>query len=287
MGVVVSAIATGLIHNIESDYIKVEEVDKDESRVIDIDETKNSRGDSRNRILTPGFPVVSIDIPPVHGNEGKLTKDNINKSQTEETVITTPVKAKDQINSLKQEKEVIEEDKMPMKQEKEEKDSSEQNLGFFKDFFSFLVSSSMPEDDNADSLKNETPPKNSVTFEESTTDFDKEEIAEEENEGRLPVINLLPTLTSELEFSQRRSDPAWFRRSYTSQAALQKIYLTHPKYTPRRRRPLSRSTSVIGTPLHRHRLCEDGCTTWGPQIRSGRKGTMSLASSPRRIKKTK
>ena len=286
MGVVVSAIATGLIHNIESDYIQVKEADKDESRVAKIEETKRPRSDSKDRILTPGFPVVSIDIPPVHGNEGKLTKDNKNKLQTEETVITTPVKAKDQRNPLKQENEVTEEDKMPMKQDNEEKDTSEQNLGFFKDFFSFLVSSSLPEDDNADTLENETAPKNSVTFEESKTASDKEELEEEENESRLPIINLLPTLTSELESSQRRSDPAWFRRSYTSQAALQKIYLTHPKYTPRRRRPLSRSTSVIGTPLHRHRLCEDGCTTWGPQIRSRRKGTMSLASSPRRIKKT-
>ena len=138
-------------------------------------------------------------------------------------------------------------------------------------------------------------------------------------------------------------------------ATVQKVYLTHPKYTCGKRpqtslrtikRPASRSVSLMNTPLHisrvksggdsfrstphhtgsgrdslrstplhtrhgkdtlrsnplhtricRHRLCEDGCSQWRSdwdrQARQSsaadgkhmRKGSVSLANSPRRRKK--
>ena len=51
----------------------------------------------------------------------------------------------------------------------------------------------------------------------------------------LPIINLLPRLTQDLETRQRRPDPAWFKRNYTTNDTLKKIYQSNTKSTPIKR----------------------------------------------------
>lgn len=69
-------------------------------------------------------------------------------------------------------------------------------------------------------------------------------------QSAMPIVNLLPQyeslcddkltlslprLTEEMTQEQRRPTSAWFRKSFTNLSTVQRIYLTHPKYTASRR----------------------------------------------------
>ena len=51
----------------------------------------------------------------------------------------------------------------------------------------------------------------------------------------LPIINLLPRLTQDLETIQRRPNPAWFKKNYTNNKTIEKIYQSKQKDTPMKR----------------------------------------------------
>ena len=96
MGIVVSAIATGLVQNVERDFVKQpvenenQSIDKpvDEETIICKPETEE-----KESVVTPGFPTIKLDIEPLH-NDGHLNKQNKSKSKHKKVVKDPPPKTK-------------------------------------------------------------------------------------------------------------------------------------------------------------------------------------------------
>lgn len=327
MGVVVSAIATGLLHNIERDFgeqkVGAENLSIDKNAVEETIISKTPREleeglltpENEVIVVTPVFPTIKLDIEPLH-NDRHLNKQNRNNPQINIDIIPLEkeVIADREIEATDEKTFTPTHIKEANNNEKQEEDTSP--LSFFHDFFSSLGITNIEEEDVQPKELIQTQ-KGSVTFVEDLPEFSKSSIFLDESEDfSLPIINLLPRLTEDLDVDQRRPNCAWFRKNYTNVSTIQKIYLTHPQYTPSRRpqtclltktRPTSRSVSLMNTPLHarRKRVEEEGTISWKSfhdqekLCTSGvyrkhmlgavhRKcGISSLVSSPKRAQKTK
>jgi hypothetical protein len=265
MGVVISAIATGFAQNIEKDFMNQKVVDEYQSKgkpVEDEEIIEESKAGGKESVATPGFPTIQLDIPPLH-NEGYLNTHNKNKSEKSEDSIKDPKietvdlgvskheESDDALTTLKEESKASNED-----------EGNDESLSFLQDFFSSLRITS-PDQDKVDIKEvdeKQESPKHTVTFADDLVDNTEDGgMINDYEDSTFPIINLLPRLTSDLAAEQRRPNPAWFRKSYTNTATVQKVYLTHPKYTPAKRprtrlmtikRPESRSVSLMNTPLH-------------------------------------
>ena len=217
MGVVVSAIATGLVHNIQADFQTVQTAGY--PAVVAVVAAPDSPAPISTAIPTTGFPAVSLtphlnipvnraappdtDSPSIETKHCVITvKENINVTDIDNTATW-----------VKQEQEAT----IGNNSENGKEDEEEQNTNnILVDFFSSLGLKT-PVPDKVLSLDNvaETAP----------------------TSPRLPVVSLLPTLTEDLSLGLvgRRSDPGWFRAGYTSTDTVQRVYGTHPLY-PRPRR---------------------------------------------------
>ena len=293
MGVVVSAIAAGLVHNIDKDFTIEEQTENEYHEIekpIEVDKTiDGTKVEEKEKFLTPGFPSVTVSVSS-QTNEEYLNAVEESKVDPIEDILKAAVEKREVFASTDTK---IQDDIIPiLKSERNCIDDEEENdkkLSFFRDFFSTLRIS-YPETEN--DIKSNTDdrlllsPKHTVTFDDEVTEkTDDVRISNEDLHDNLkfPIINLLPKLTSELEAEQRKCDPAWFRKSYTNLATVQRVYLTHPRYTPVRRpasqrslrRPVSRACSLLSTPTH---YCKLG------SARYQRQGTRSRTTSPVRRK---
>ena len=231
MGVVVSAIATGLVQNLERDFVK--------QPVVIENQSIDKHGDEEKYICkTIKENDESLVAPEPLNTDGNLNKQNKNNSKQKKVVKDSPSKIKS-IAAIETEKTdddipTFTDDNQGKIQEIQEENSP---LNFFHDFFSYLgiISPVQEQEDPEDKTTHVTPSslKNSVTFAEGF--LESQRMFDDYEDSSMPIINLLPRLTEDLEAGQRRPNPAWFRKSYTNISTVQKIYLTHPKYTPSRR----------------------------------------------------
>ena len=235
MGVVVSAIATGLVQNLERDFVKQPVVTENQSIDKHVDEEKYI-------CKTIKENYENLVAPEPLNTDGNLNKQNKNNSKQKKVVKDSPSKIKS-IAALETEKTdddipTFTDDNQGKIQEIQEENSP---LNFFHDFFSSLgiISPVQEQEDPEDKTTHETPLsslKNTVTFAEGFLESPKDtRMFDDYEDSLMPIINLLPRLTEDLEAGQRRPNPAWFRKSYTNISTVQKIYLTHPKCTPSRR----------------------------------------------------
>ena len=88
MGIVVSAVASGLVQNIQKDFIKEEEEKKfvrwkEEQMLVEVKDEEEEEDDRRVEI--PGFPPVMLDIPSLHREGGKQQGRVSRSSQQSQT----------------------------------------------------------------------------------------------------------------------------------------------------------------------------------------------------------
>ena len=84
MGIVVSAVASGLVQNIQKDFVIEEEKKSVHWREEeDLVEVKEEEGEER-RVEIPGFPPITLDIPALHKEGGKQGRLSQQSTQTDE-----------------------------------------------------------------------------------------------------------------------------------------------------------------------------------------------------------
>ena len=318
MGIVVSAVATGLVHNIacsKETKSKEDKVIMVEAGVETDQEGVRVQGqDSPQRIRTPGYPQILItsgrdsvskvnkdlregEVPPPPSASRLYPPLSGQTPPPAQIVRTAPViKHKQTLNNSSVENNEIKSDHEIKAQNDVNKDNEEVN------------------EESEAILENET--KLLVSVNSKDKFLPAEKLSESELLGQLstlsslspmsltslPIVSLLPTLTEEITLTLERSGmtgphPGWFRRNYTSIDTVQKIYGTHPRYL-RDSGPLRRPQTRVGGSVRHvsasrhvrcntsmsHGLCQDGCYS-SPGIRgnvTARRGTVSLASSPAR-----
>ena len=206
MGVVVSAVASGLVQNVKADLIK----EKEEKEVKDADRKQQDRiVESPGRIQTPGYPSIILqqETTPTPTTTTTLPPT------LPPPIIITPVTA-----------DVLEPSDDQVREEVEEVEGVTcQSPSFLDNILSSLRMSSQSVEEPNHEPEPEPEPEPESEF------FPVE---------RLPVVSLLPTLTEEISISLAQSQSSkagWFRRNYTSIDTVQKIYGTHPRYGQRRR----------------------------------------------------
>jgi hypothetical protein len=226
-----------------------------------------------------------------HKNKSKQREDIIKDPAVETTVIgvSKHEESDDELTILKYES-------------KENNDDwgNDEKLSFFQEFLSSIRITS-PEDDKVDTEEmddKQASPKHTVTFADDLVDSSEDgQIFNDNEDSAFPIISLLPRLTSDLAPEQRRPNHAWFRKTYTIMATVQKVYLTHPKYTPAKRphtslrtikRPASHSVSLMNTPLHssRVRSGRDSFRSTTLHTRSGEDSKLSTPLHTRRGRDT-
>ena len=314
MGIVVSAVATGLVHNIacsketESKEDKVTTVEAAVETNPEVEEGTKVRGQDSpqsQRIRTPGYPQILIPSP-LSGRDSRVSKDLVREAEVPpppppsrlypplagqtpppaQIVRTAPViKHKQTLNiNSSVENNDIKSDHEIRTQNDVNKENEEVVIE---------ESQAIPED--------ETKLLASVDYKD--TPLPVEKLSESQlllgqlsTLTSLPIVSLLPTLTEEITLTLERSGmtgphPGWFRRNYTSIDTVQKIYGTHPRYLRRPQTRVGGSARHVSSSRHArcntsmsHGLCQDGCYS-SPGTRgsvTARRGTVSLASSPAR-----
>ena len=134
--------------------------------------------------------------------------------------IQQKTKSKKQINAkkkqLKREKSVNE----IQKRNERNKNSNDNPEDFLHDFFS-SINERVDSSDNAE-IKD-------------TEGLEYDGDYKDDDDPYLPIINLLPRLTQDLETIQRRPNSAWFKKNYTNNKTIEKIYQSKEKYSPIKR----------------------------------------------------
>ena len=226
MGVVVSAVASGLIQNVNTDLVKSKQQEKEKEQQNDelVDakhKEEEQEAESPGRVRTPGYPSVYLPQAP--------TTVKINKI---EQVI-------DDIEELEEIEEVEEMEKA----EEVEEVEKVQEVGCKSPTILDNILSSLrmtipgPEEPRCDQQLLLPEPEPEPELEPKP---EPELVAEVESFSSvsLPIVSLLPTLTEEISISLAQSPSSgagWFRRNYTSIDTVQKIYGTHPRLGQRPR----------------------------------------------------
>ena len=245
MGVVVSAVASGIVQNVQADLVKAQEQQegkkgKEEEDVVQgrLEEGRGGGGggggESPGRIETPGYPPVLLSPPPATTFTDLKPSQEVRHTQGKD--LTEKIMPEE-----KGEKEVEE------VEEQEEQDVvtevevvSCKSPSFLENIFSSLRLTSPSQ-----------PPPLSLQLPEPGVGLEPgEQPGEQPGEKKvvvepvgffpassLPVVSLLPTLTEEITISLSQSqtcNAGWFRRNYTSIDTVQRIYGTHPRYGHRR-----------------------------------------------------
>ena len=281
MGVVVSAIATGLVHNIGADCVHDKDNIQDTDKVEDgVKVTKPKSGDSPHRIQTPGYPTVTLLPSP----SSVLKTANINKeysksdppppppppsrlyqpSPSPALTITAPVSvvkhkqtlntspAPENINDNKNVENILE----TIRQDIIDSDISNNNTKSI-DYENDEQQTEVNANNHQSNSNNNSLDKNIFSISPELLDKKSESETVNYPETTLPIVSLLPTLTEEITLtlaqSQVQNQSGWFRKHYTSIDTVQKIYGTHPRYQGHvRRRPLSRVSRSSSSASVRH-----------------------------------
>ena len=207
MGLVVSALATGVEQNIGRDFIN--QVNK--NRPLGNDdlyniETSNTR--NKNKVFATSTDITIqtetqkqiIYGKKINNTRGRKRKDNAH----------------------------------------EQSESKEDPEDFFHDFFSSIDTTLLVSENILTDHKNSedtTPAQEHIgtQLKDLSEDPEGPGLFNSYDDSFLPIINLLPRLTEDLAALQRRPSPAWFKKSYTNTATVQKIYQPKAKCTPIRR----------------------------------------------------
>ena len=236
MGVVVSAVASGIVQNVQADLVKAQEgkEGKEETHVVQgrLQEGRESPG----RIETPGYPPVLLPPPPPPAPTFTDLTASLTNTNSQEL---SHSQGKDVT-----EKRMPEENEVQEQEEKEEhnvvKEVEAENCkspSFLENIFSTLRLTSPSQPQPLSLPEPELEP-----GQEPGEKLGEKKVVVVEPVGffpaeSLPVVSLLPTLTEEITISlsqSHHSNAGWFRRNYTSIDTVQKIYGTHPRYGQRR-----------------------------------------------------
>ena len=135
MGIVVSAVASGLVQNIQKDFIKEEEEKKfvrwKEEQLVEV---KEEEEDDR-RVEIPGFPPVTLDIPSLHregGKQGRVSRSS-QQSQTDSPRLESILRTRELSNTEQGQSQPVE-DQQLTKSTRENSTST----SLLQDFFSSL-----------------------------------------------------------------------------------------------------------------------------------------------------
>ena len=246
MGVVVSAVASGIVQNIQADLVKAREQQegKGEAEIVK-GRQQESRAESPGRIQTPGYPPVILPPPPAPASSAVVTASQANNdTQSKEG---TDKRGEEGREGQEQEEPTVE-------VVKEEEVVNSKSPSFLDNIFSTLrltsptqtqtQSPSLPQPATAVQSQLE-PGEEKLEPVEPVEPVKPIESVQSVGPGgffpadSLPVVSLLPTLTEEITISlshSHNSNAGWFRRNYTSIDTVQKIYGTHPRYSYSQRR---------------------------------------------------
>ena len=249
MGVVVSAVASGIVQNIQADLVKAREQQegKGEAEIVK-GRQQESRAESPGRIQTPGYPPVILPPPPAPASSAVVTASQANNDWHE----VPHTQSKEGTNKRGEEgREGQEQEEPTVEVVKEEEVVNSKSPSFLDNIFSSLrltsptqtqsVSASLPQP--ATAVQSQLEPGEEKL--EPVEPVKPIESVESVSPGgffpadSLPVVSLLPTLTEEITISlshSHNSNAGWFRRNYTSIDTVQKIYGTHPRYSYSQRR---------------------------------------------------
>ena len=212
MGVVVSAVASGLVQNVKADRLESQKKEEKQAQQNNEEEDverkhQEHRAESPGRIQTPGYPAILLTPASAPPPSSKPLSE---------------ARLKEQVDELE---EIAENDAIEERQEKEEKEEEIDEVSCKSPSFLDNILSSLR-----------------ITPIQEETRYDPEPKVEGEVEVfptvSLPVVSLLPTLTEEISISLAQcptSRAGWFRRNYTSIETVQKIYGTHPRLGQGRR----------------------------------------------------
>ena len=234
MGVVVSAVASGIVQNVQADLVKAQEgkEGKEETDVVQgrLQEGRGGGGESAGRIETPGYPPVLLSPPPATTFTDLKPSQEVRHTQGKDLT-------ERRMPEEKEEKEVQEVQEQEEHNEvKEVEVVSCKSPSFLENIFSTLRLTSpsqpppLPEPGVGveSQLEPQLEPGEKKVAVEPVGFFPADS---------LPVVSLLPTLTEEISLSLSQSqncNAGWFRRNYTSIDTVQRIYGTHPRYGQRR-----------------------------------------------------
>ena len=226
MGVVVSAVASGLIQNVNTDLVKSKQQEKEKEKEQQNDELVEAKhkeeeqeAESPGRVRTPGYPSVYLPQAP--------TMVKINKI---EQVI-------DDIEELEEIEEVEEMEKAEEVEEVEKVQEVGCKSPTILDNILSSLRMTIPGSEEPRCDQQLLLPEPEPELEPKP---EPELVAEVESFSSvsLPIVSLLPTLTEEISISLAQSPSSgagWFRRNYTSIDTVQKIYGTHPRLGQRPR----------------------------------------------------
>ena len=145
MGIVVSAVATGLVQNIQKDFIKEEEEKKfvrwkEEQLLVEVQDEEEEEEDDR-RVEIPGFPTVTLDIPSLHREGGKQqgrSSQQSQQSQTDSPRLESILRSRELSKGERRQgqSQHFEDQQLPTKSTRETSTSTSTSL--FQEFFSSL-----------------------------------------------------------------------------------------------------------------------------------------------------
>ena len=137
MGIVVSAVASGLVQNIQKDFIKEEEERKfvrwKEEQLVEVRDEEEEEDDRRVEI--PGFPPVTLDIPSLHregGKQGRVSRSS-QQSQTDSPRLESILRTRELSNAEQGQSQPVD-DQQLTKNTRENSTST----SLLQDFFSSL-----------------------------------------------------------------------------------------------------------------------------------------------------
>ena len=138
MGIVVSAVASGLVQNIQKDFIKEEEEKKfvrwkEEQLLVEVKDEEEEEDDRRVEI--PGFPPVTLDIPSLHregGKQGRVSRSS-QQSQTDSPRLESILRTRELSNGEQGQSQPVDEQQLT-KSTRENSTST----SLLQDFFSSL-----------------------------------------------------------------------------------------------------------------------------------------------------
>ena len=143
MGIVVSAVASGLVQNIQKDFIKEEEEKKfvrwkEEQQLVEVQDEEEEEDDDR-RVEIPGFPTVTLDIPSLHREGGKQqgrSSQQSQQSQTDSPRLESILRSRELSKGRQGQSQHFEDQQLPTKSTRETSTSTSTSL--FQEFFSSL-----------------------------------------------------------------------------------------------------------------------------------------------------
>ena len=273
MGIVVSAVATGLVHNIacsketESREDKVGVASVEVGVETDLEAARVQQGhESPQRIRTPGYPQILISSPSGRDSVSKVNKDLLR--ETELPPPPPPSRLYPPLAGQTPPPAQIVRTAQVIKHKQTLNNSSVENNDIKSDHEIRAkndVTTDIKEvDKESEAIREDNETKLLVRENSKDKTLSSEKLSESELLGQLstlsslspmsltslPIVSLLPTLTEEITLTLERSGmtgphPGWFRRNYTSIDTVQKIYGTHPRYL-RDPGPLRRPQTRVG-----------------------------------------